>query len=203
MAVITISRQFGAGGRTLGKMLAEELGYTFADQELIQMIAEKANVTPAWVESVEKEAGKTISRVISHLFSEMVMDRVLKNEYGYIDEKIYLDYLVVLISQMAEDGNVVILGRGSQYILRDHPDAYHVLLIDEFENRVKFMMDHYELSRNQAVSMVKNEDKRRLKLYRRLGKTDYDDPTLYHLTLNMRWISLPQAMRLIKLLIEN
>jgi len=203
MAVITISRQFGAGGRTLGKMLAEELGYTFADQELIQMIAEKANVTPAWVESVEKEAGKTISRVISHLFSEMVMDRVLKNEYGYIDEKIYLDYLVVLISQMAEDGNVVILGRGSQYILRDHPDAYHVLLIDEFENRVKFMMDHYDLSRNQAVSMVKNEDKRRLKLYRRLGKTDYDDPTLYHLTLNMRWISLPQAMRLIKLLIEN
>ena len=50
MAVITISRQFGAGGKTLGTMVAKELGYTFADQQIIQKIAETANVSPHWVE---------------------------------------------------------------------------------------------------------------------------------------------------------
>jgi cytidylate kinase len=203
MAVITISRQFGAGGRTLGKMLAEDLGYTFVDQELIQMIAEKANVTPSWVESVEKEAGKTLSRVISHLFSEMVMDRILKNDYGYLDEKIYLDYLVVLVAQMAEEGNAVILGRGSQYILKDHPDAYHVLLIDQFDNRVRFMMKHYEMTRDKAVNVVKNEDKRRMNLYRKLGKEDYNDPALYHITLNMGRLELSQAAKVVRSLIES
>ena len=57
MAVITISRQFGAGGITLGQMVAERLGYTFFDNEIIQMVADKAKVSAQWVESMEKEAG--------------------------------------------------------------------------------------------------------------------------------------------------
>jgi cytidylate kinase len=92
---------------------------------------------------------------------------------------------------------VVILGRGSQYILNDHPDAYHILLINAFEDRVKFMQDNYDLSQNRAVHVVKNEDKRRLNLYKKLGKTDYDNPDLYHLVLNMGRISLDKASELI------
>jgi cytidylate kinase len=98
---------------------------------------------------------------------------------------------------MADDGDVVILGRGSQYILNDHPDAYHILLINAFEDRVKFMQDNYDLSQNRAVHVVKNEDKRRLNLYKKLGKTDYDNPDLYHLVLNMGRISLDKASELI------
>ena len=65
MAVITISRQFGAGGVTLGKIVAEKFGYTFADSEIIKMIAEMANVSTNFVETVEKEAGGKFSRFIS------------------------------------------------------------------------------------------------------------------------------------------
>ncbi len=197
MAVITISRQFGAGGRTLGKMLANKLSYTFADNVVIQMIAENANVSAGWVESVEKEAGTRLSRVISKMVSQKWLDRVLANEKGYIDEEIYLDYLVIIISQLAEEGNAVILGRGSQYILDDHPDTYHILLIDELENRVKFMMKHYELDAAQAKRRVNNEDKRRLNLYKKLGKQDYDHPSLYHLTLNMSKFTMEEAQELI------
>jgi cytidylate kinase len=69
MAVITISRQFGAGGKTVGKMIADKLGYTFADDDIIQMVAEAANVSPHWVESIEKEAGGKLSRVVSSMVS--------------------------------------------------------------------------------------------------------------------------------------
>ena len=91
-----------------------------------------------------------------------------------------------LIAQIADEGDVVILGRGSQYILDDHPDAYHILLINDAANRAKFMMEHYELSQSKAEQVVNREDKRRMNLYRKLGKSDYDDASLYHLVLNMQ-----------------
>lgn len=197
MAVITISRQFGAGGKTLGKMVADKLGYTFADSDIIQKIAEEANVSPHWVESFEKEAGTKLSRVISTMVSQRWVDRILKDEHGYLDEKIYLDYLILIIAQMADEGNVVILGRGSQYILDDHPDALHVLLIDEWDSRVDFMKNQYDMPRNKAERVVNAEDRRRMNLYSKLGKRDYDHPSLYHLVINMHRFTLEQAMDLI------
>ena len=202
MAVITISRQFGAGGLTLGKMIAQKFGYTFADTEIIKMVAEMANVSTNFVTTIEKEAGGKFSKFISKTVSKPLVGRILKDERGYIDEEIYLDYLVLIIAQMADDGNVVILGRGSQYILNDHPDAHHVLLIDTLENRVKFMQKNYELSQSRAAQVVKNEDKRRMNLYRKLGKSDYDSPELYHLVLNMSRVNLELALQLICKLVD-
>ena len=203
MAVITISRQFGAGGITLGKMIAKKFGYTFADTEIIKMVAEMANVSTHFVETVEREAGGKFAKFISKTVSKPLVERILKDERGYIDEEIYLDYLVLIIAQMADDGDVVILGRGSQYILNDHPDAYHVLLIDTFENRVRFMQKNYDLSQARATQAVKNEDKRRLNLYKKLGKTDYDNPDLYHLVLNMNRIHLDKALQLVTNLVNS
>ena len=197
MAVITISRQYGAGGKTLGKMIADELDYGFADSEIVAKVAEMANVSTHWVETVEKEAGGKLSRFVTRMVSKPLVDRILKDERGYIDEEIYLDYLVLIIAQIADEGDVVVLGRGSQYILNDHPDAFHILMLDEFDNRVRFMREHYELSDREAAKVIRSEDKRRKALYQKLGKTDYDDPFLYHLVLNMGRVSLEEAANMV------
>jgi len=197
MAVITISRQYGAGGKTLGKMIADELGYEFADSEIVAKVAEMANVSTHWVETVENEAGGKLSRFITRMVSKPLVDRILKGERGYIDEEIYLDYLVLIVAQVADEGDVVVLGRGSQYILNDHPDAFHILMLDEFDNRVRFMKEHYELSEREAAKVIRAEDKRRKALYQKLGKTDYDDPFLYHLVLNMGRVSLEEAAQMV------
>ena len=197
MAGITISRQFGAGGETLGRMISNELGYTFADNNIIQKVANEANVSPNFVKLVEKEGGTKLSKFISKIVSQRWLDRALSNERGYIDEQLYIDYLILIIAQMADEGNAVILGRGSQYILKDHPDTFSVLLIDDMENRAKFLMKHYNVSEKQAIQSVKNEDKRRANLYNKLGKKDYDDPSLYHLVLNMGRFSIEDAFDLI------
>ena len=203
MPVITISRQFGAGGKTLGKMVADELGLEFADSDIIEKVAEMANVSTHWVETVENEAGGKLSRFITRMVSKPLVDRILKDERGYIDEEIYLDYLVLIIAQVADEGDAVILGRGSQYILNDHPDAFHILMIDELENRVRFMKENYELSDSRAARVVRGEDKRRKVLYQKLGKTDYDDPFLYHLVLNMSKISLEEAKNMVCSLVQS
>ena len=197
MAVITISRQFGAGGVTLGKMVADAMGYTFADSDILQRVAKEANVSTNWVESFEKEAGSKLSRFVSSMVSKRWLDRVLGDERGYLDEQVYLDYLVLIIAQFADEGDVVILGRGSQYILNDHPDAFHVLLVDDLENRIKFLMNRYDMPRKKAERMVESEEQRRISLYKRLGKSDFESPHLYHLILNMGRTDLESARDMI------
>ncbi len=197
MAVITISHQFGSGANSLGKKLAEKLGYVFADSEIVTKIAKAANVSEAWVEHVEEEAGGKFLWLITQMVSKGLVDKILADERGYIDETIYLDYLVVLIAQFAEEGNVVIMGRGSQYILRDHPDAVHILLVDSFENRIRRVMDRDGLSEKEASKLVKAEDKRRAALYKKIGKSDYESVNLYDLVVNLGRVETDTAREMI------
>ena len=197
MAVITISRQFGTGGLTLGKDVADKLGYAFVSDEVISMIAKKARVSQGWVQSVEKEAGRKLQRFLSSIIPRALVDRIIDDQQGYIDEEIYLDLLEQIIRQIASDDNCVILGRGGQYILKDNQNACHVLLIADKKDRIAFMGKHYQLTNAQASQVVNAEDKRRTALYRKLHKSDYDQPDHYHLTLNMSKVSLALAAALI------
>jgi cytidylate kinase len=193
MAVITISRQFGAGGITLGRMLAERLGYSFADEEIIQMVAKQARVSPEFVESIEKEAGGKLQRLISSLVPRRIVDTVLSDERGYIDEEIYVDLLGVIIAKLADEGNAVIIGRGGQYFLKNREGILHVLLVADKEHRVSFVEKKYGLSLRQAEQFVSTQDKRRVNLYRKFHKMDFDQPAHYHLVLNTSILSLERA----------
>ena len=203
MATITISRQFGAGGLTLGKRIAKRLGYSFFDNEIIQMVAKYAKVSTQWVESMEKEAGGKLERLISGLVSKNFMDRLLDNRRGYINEEIYVDLLGKIIKKIAEDDNAVILGRGSQYILKDYGRAYHILLVANKEYRIKFIEEKYELFTKHAEQTINNEDKRRINLYRKFGKEDYDSWSHYHLVLNMSRMDLDVAENLVCQLVQS
>lgn len=191
MSVITISRQFGAGGKTLGDMVAKKLGYTFLDDQIIQMIAVQAKVSPQWVKSIENEAGGTLLKFISSIGRKSFLDRI--SGEGYMDEEIYVDLLHKIIFQIAMEDKAVILGRGGQYILRDFKKAFHVLLIAERYDRVKFMETHYDFTTSQAKRVVDRQEKRRVSLYKKFGKEDFDQPNLYHMVLNMSRLSLEEA----------
>ena len=197
MSVITISRQFGAGGLTLGQQIAESIGYSLVNDEIISKIAKKARVSEGWVQSIEKEAGGKLQRFISSIVPRGLVDRIIEDQRGYIDEEIYLDLLDQIIMQIASEGNCVILGRGGQYILKDVKNAYHILLIAEKKDRIRFMESHYKLTNSQAAQVVGTEDKRRTALYRKLHKSDYDHPEHYHITLNMSKLTLELAKEMV------
>ena len=203
MAVLTISRQFGTGGLTLGKMVSEKLSFHFYDEEIIQLVAEKAKVSKHWVESMEKEAGGKFQRLISGLVSKSLVDRILDDQRGYIDEDIYVDLLHTVIRKIADEGEAVIIGRGSQYILRDHKDVSHVLLVADKEHRIKFIEERYNLSTDKATRVVSTEEKKRTVLYRKFGKEDYDQPVHYHMVLNMNMTDLHTAVKLMCRLVTS
>lgn len=204
MAIITISRQFGAGGRTLGKTISEKTGYNLVDEDIIEKVAQEAKVSPNWVKSIENEAGGTLLRYISGMgpFRKNYVDRLSEHKKGYIDGHIYVDLLHKIIGNMAKEGNMVIIGRGGQYILKEHPDAVHVLLIADLDYRVSFMEKNYNLSKKQATLVVEKQSKRRKNLYRYFGREDYDNPALYHIVLNMNKLDMDTASDVVRDLVK-
>jgi cytidylate kinase len=194
MPVITIARQLGAGGKTLGERVANKLGYNFYDNEIIQLIAERANVTKEAVHSTEKDTTSSFQKFISGIMPKTFADRARENAEDALDEIIYVDLLNLIIEDIARNDNAVILGRGGQYVLANDANTFHVLLIAEDEYRKKFLCKKYNLTEDQVVSAIKVEDRRRENLYRRFGKKDYDKWNNYHMIINMSKTDLETAI---------
>jgi cytidylate kinase len=205
MAVITISRQFGAGERELGHRIADKLGYYYADEDKIERVAVEANVSPDWMKSIEKETGGKLQKYISKLnpFGQSLMERPLNDKQRYIDGFKYVELMHTIITRIAEEGNAVIVGRGGQYVLQDFEGAYHLLLIADEKDRIRLVETSHDFSNTEAANVVKRMAKRRANLYSFFGRKDYDDSTLYHMVLNMSKLSMEEAEELIFELIKQ
>ena len=197
MAVISISRHFGAGGKTLGEMVAKKLDYTFVDNEVIQLVSIEAKVSAATIDSKEMDTRGIFKRFVSGVTPKSLRSLILSRDEEIVEEEIYIDLLQKIICEIADEGNAVIMGRGSQYFLKDYDDVYRLLMVANRADRVNFMEKNYNLSRREAAKAVNMDDLRRANLYRRLGKTDYDDHNLYHLVLNMSKLDLDTACEIV------
>ena len=197
MAVITISRQFGAGGRTLGAKVAQRLNYLFEDDAIIQEIAKKAKVSKSSVMGHEQTAGSLISRILSTVVDRGYMERLTGDKVGYIDEDVYVETLTDVITEFAKRDNIVLLGRASQYILQNTENVFHILMVAAEADRISFIQKNYNLSPEKARHSVEKGDKRRRNLYSKFAKSGYDNPMLYNMCLNMSRISLDRAVDLV------
>ncbi len=199
MSVITIARQFGAGGKTLGTKVAERLGYTLIDEQIVEMVALEADVSPELVDSIAQEAGREgiVQRFLRRLgpFSKGYVETAMEERPGYVNGDLYISLLHKVIPALAEQDDVVIIGRGAQYILAERPETFHFLMIANIENRIKFMMEQYNIDRKKAQTVIDKQNKRRINLYRYFGRTDYDQPDLYHMVLNMNRLRLDDAVQ--------
>ncbi|MCJ7542155.1 MAG: cytidylate kinase-like family protein [Desulfobacterales bacterium] len=195
MSVITISRQFGAAGKTIGRRVADTLGYYYADEDIIDRAVVEVSVSPDGKKILETEPSDKVKRFISKLnpFGTSLMELPLSDKERYIDGFKYFELLNLIIPKIAKDGNAVIVGRGGQYILHNFDDTYHLLLIAKEKDKIKFIEDNYRVSSTRAIQMIKRMNKRRANLYSFFGKKDYDDPKLYDLVLNMNLLSIDKA----------
>ena len=205
MAVITISRQFGAEGKIIGRRIADTLGYYYADEDIIERAVVEIYASPKGRKIFEAEPGDKLKRFISMLnpFGTSLMELPLSDKERYIDGYKYVELLNLIMPKIAREGNAVIIGRGGQYVLRGLEDTYHILLVAKEEDRIKFIENDYRVSRERTVQILKRMAKRRANLYSYFGKKDYDDPKLYDLVLNMSLLSIDKAEELICKLING
>ena len=184
MAVVTISRHFGAGGHTLGQMLCERFDFRLADASVVDRLARNEKLSPSFLNAMEKEASSNILSMISTLVSGGIFYKYPGSPAEKDDRQKYLAFLKHIFTAMANEGGYVIVGRGAQFVLKGHPKAIHVLLVADYESRVSFLMDQHKISRSEAEKMIRAREKERTTLASRLFETDIDDPSLYQIVLN-------------------
>jgi len=109
----------------------------------------------------------------------------------------YVRMVGLVIRGLAREGNVLIVGRGAQVLLRKHPRALHVQIVAPFDRRVQIVIARQGLSQRAAQNRVRTSDRSRFDYLRRYHDADWLDPTLYHLVLNTGWVSVETAVHLI------
>lgn len=183
MAVVTISRELGAGGDEIAAIVAERLGYELVDNALIVKVAERAGVS---IESAASFDEKYQSRAYEWLmnFLEPRIGKIMTGGGTHLDPQMYVEYCKTVILGLVETDNVVIVGRAGQFILKDVETAFHVRIVADKSFRVKRVMERRNLPENDALDIIKKSDAMKRNYMERYLKADWTDPAAYHLVIN-------------------
>jgi len=202
--VITISRELGSGGRTVGRLLAEKLGVRYSDKELIHALMDKFNLTGSGIERLKGSRKSWITDVINLVAPVPKVDMFIDTDSRYRQEfradltpdDIYKAETEIL-REIAAQGPCVIAGRSGFFVLRDCPDKVDVFITASRGHRIARVMQRQQLSRQEAEEALDNVDRTRDNFVRRYtGKSRYDARN-YDLVINMDGLTEEDAVGII------
>ena len=187
--VITISREFGSGGRTIGKLTAAALGLPCYDNELLQKIAEESGFQQDYIkEAGEYSPGGFLASAFSHIGA-------IPNNADYLWQIQFK-----IITQLAEKGPCVIVGRCADYILKDTADCLRVFIHADMNFRAERIVGEYGERTETPEQRIKDKDKRRAAYYRFYTDMKWGCSQNYDITLNSGTLGFDKCVEVIKLL---
>lgn len=215
MAVITISKQHGAGGKAIALALARELGCEVVDKSLIIKVAQQARVGADRVENFDQEQYSSIDQYLSGLFLAnpalygmggfdfpLAGSSGLMADQEFFNAQKYLALTQALIKELYQKGNLVLVGRGGQVLLADKPGCLHLRLCAPLEYRVKRVMEKAGINEKEATEKINNRDRSRASYIKDHYQRDWSDPGLYHLTINTQLVPVEAITALVKQMLE-
>ena len=202
--VITISREVGSGGRTIGRKLAEKLGVRFSDKELVDELQKKLNLTVDSIEELKGKKKRWLDDFIQMVAPVPMSGMLVDGDSDYISEyNLSLSVNDVfeaereILNGIADEGSCVIAGRSGFFVLKGRPNKVDILITASRENRIARIMDKQNLSRQKAEEVIDSVDKARGNYVKRYtGQSRYDARN-YHIVLNMDYITEDQAVAMI------
>lgn len=184
--IITISREFGSGGRTIGKAVAQKLGIPCYDAELITEMAKQSGFAEDYV----REAGEyTPGGLLNSMFTSRAG--------GPTNEDILWQIQCNMVAQLAKKGPCVIVGRCGDYILRDRPDVLKVFVHADMAFRAKRIVEVYGQREESPEQRLKDKDKRRSTYYRFYTGRKWGQLDTYDLMLNSGVLGIEKCTELI------
>lgn len=201
--IITIGRELGSGGRTIGKMVANRLGVPYYDRELIDKAAENSGLTTQYIESSEQ-------RITNSFLYNLAMG----TSYGYgilqnanrqtlpLSEQIYEAQREV-ITKFANQGRCVIVGRCADQILADREDVFRVFIYADMDKRVQRGIQEYGMAKQTARKEIEKSDKERGRHYNIFTDKTWGDRHNYDLLLNSSKLDYENCAKIICNLAEE
>ena len=190
--IITISREFGSGGRTIGRMVAEKLGIPFYDKELVDQIALESGFAPKFVEEHgEHSPGRSL---LSYAFAPQGVPGVMN---GLSTADFLWNIQCSVILQLAEKGPCVIVGRNADYILKDRNDCLHVHIHADMDFREHRIVRLYGESEKSPEQRLAEKDKRRRVNYQHYTGRTWGQSQNYDVCLCSSTIGLDNCVDII------
>ena len=184
LPVVTISRQLGSRGNEVAEIAAQLLGFRCVSREVINQAARKANAPQAALAAID--------------------------ELGLLDAcpspkecRAYHEAVRGVIIELAEQGNIIIVGRASQVILHDRPQTIHVRIIAPLEDRVRRLTALHKISPSAALAQIETSDRYHHHYLRRYYHARWEDPQLYDLVINTGRVSPEDAAFLIQQAVQH
>ncbi len=180
--VITIEREYGAGGSVIAQQLARHFGWRLLDQELTSRIAAEAHVSHSVVQSCDECVDRPLRR-LAKVFWRGSYERMLPMQ----DERVFdADFMVELatkiIGRAGDEGRCVIVGRGAPYILRGRKDSFHVFLYAPRDFKIQRLSRR--MPEKEAIELVDTIDRERAEFIKRYFNKEWPCRSLYHMMIN-------------------
>ena len=177
--IITVSREFGSGGRSVGKALAKRLGWKYYDKELVKAVAEKTGFDPRFIEERgEFSVGKSLlSSALAGPGLPGVMNGMSASDFLWCMQR-------EVILKLAEEGGCVIVGRCADYILREREDVFNVFVHAPMAYRADRIVRLYGESEHSPEQRLQDKDKKRRVNYKHYTGRDWGVSQNYHLSLD-------------------
>ena len=196
--IITISREFGSGGRTIGREVANRLNIPFYDKELVEQVALESGFAPKFVEE-HGEHSPTASR-LAYAFSNPGVPGIMN---GMSTADFLWTVQCGVILQLAEQGPCVIVGRNADYILKDREDVLHTYIHADMDYRADRIVRLYGESEKSPEARLSEKDKRRRVHYQHYTGRTWGTAQNYDICLNSSALGIETCSDIILSLVEN
>lgn len=198
-AIISIGRQFGSGGRAIGQMLSQRLGYEYYDKELLAIAAKEIGFDPKTFEAVdEKPQQSGLFRFMENFVAGggNIYDNYMSGDMLF---KVQSD----VIRKLSEEKSCVIVGRCSDYVLRDNPRCISVFIHSSSEDRIKRLCERMNLTEEKAVEKMRQTDKQRASYYNYYSNKLWGVATSYDLSINVSALGEAQTVDFIESFVKQ
>ena len=188
--VVTVSREYGSGGRYVAKLLSEKLGVKFYDKEIVTKLAEETGLSEEYIEENEQKRG-----ILSTLENDQVTGLSSKDEL-FIKE-------TELIKKLARKDSCVIVGRCADFILKNNRNVVKVFVYSDMEDKIKRATKFYGLNKEKAEKEIKNIDKQRANHYKYYTEREWKEYSNYDICINSDTFGVEKSADIIYDMIQN
>ncbi len=192
--ILTIGREYGSDGRLIGKKIAELMGVTFYDSQLITMAAKESGMSQSLLQDVDEKAANSLMYSLS-----VGSDSFLGFAGTFnmpLNDKLFL-VQADIIKDIAAKESAVIVGRCADYILRDDPDAVNIFIYAPYEQRKANVAERFDISLDKAADMIVKKEKQRKNYYNYYSGAKWGARTNYHLCIDSSLLGVDGTARFI------
>ena len=182
--VITIAREYGSGGRYVGRLIADRLGIKFYDKDLVTELSKQTGLSEEYIENNEQKRNSIDALNNGYYFNLSNSDELFVKESE-------------LIKELAEKESCVIIGRCSDFILKDNENVINVFIYSDMENRINRAVDRYGIDRKEAEKIIKNTDKMRANHYKHYTGKKWGETGNYDMCINSDTLGVEKSADLI------